>query len=58
MSAILRPARGGNRAKLSMDDVQWIRRSGAHRRLLAKRYGVTPQTIDNVRARRTFWWLK
>lgn len=52
-----KPARGGNRAKLTIQDVAWIRRSGANRRHLATRYGMTPQTIDNVRARRTWGWL-
>lgn len=53
----MKPLRGGNRAKLRELDVRLIRRSGTNRRILARRFGVAPQTIDNVRARRTFWWL-
>ena len=44
-----------SRAKLTPADVRSIRTTGEHRRKLAARYGVSPQSIDNIRSRRTWW---
>lgn len=52
------PRKRLSRAKLEPLDVIAIRRSGAHRRMLAQRYGVSPQSIDNIRARRTWWHVR
>lgn len=40
--------------KLTDSAIREIRMTGINRRVLARKYRVTPQTIDNVRSRRTW----
>lgn len=46
------------RSRLTEGAVRYIRSTGRHRRSLAYEFGVTPASIDAVRARRTWWWLR
>ena len=45
-------------SKLTADKVKEIRGSRAHHRVLTERYGVSRQTVRDIRAGRTWAWLE